>query len=45
MIDPKHVKWLPTYPENLKKGLFIDAAYWAKHQQAAIERFNHWMLD
>ncbi|MCX8566884.1 MAG: putative spermidine/putrescine transport system substrate-binding protein [Glomeribacter sp. 1016415] len=42
-IDPKYVKRLPTHPDNLKKGLFIDASYWLK-QDDIIQRFNHWLL-
>ncbi|BBE09304.1 FAD/FMN-containing dehydrogenase [Mycoavidus cysteinexigens] len=44
-IDPKQAKLLQTYPDNLRKGLFIDASYWLKNQSIAIERFNQWMLN
>jgi putative spermidine/putrescine transport system substrate-binding protein len=44
-IDLKHAQLLPTYPDNLKKGLLVDAAYWTKHQQAATERFNNWIIS
>ncbi|UAW64959.2 ABC transporter substrate-binding protein [Mycoavidus sp. HKI] len=44
-IAPKQLKLIPTYPDNLRKGLHIDASYWSKHQEATIERFNHWLLS
>ncbi|BBO59944.1 ABC transporter substrate-binding protein [Mycoavidus sp. B2-EB] len=44
-IDPKRTKLLQTYPDNLKKGLFINASYWLETQRAAIERFNQWVID
>ncbi len=44
-IDPERAKLLSTYPENLKKGVFIDASYWLKAQSTVIERFNRWMLS
>ncbi|UUM21287.1 ABC transporter substrate-binding protein [Mycoavidus sp. SF9855] len=43
-IDPNYAKRLPTHPDNLKKGLFIDASYWLK-QDAIIQQFNHWLLS
>lgn len=43
-IDAKRAKNLPTFPENLKKGVRIDPAYWPTHQDAAIEKFNDWIL-
>jgi putative spermidine/putrescine transport system substrate-binding protein len=43
-IDAKRAKNLPTYPENLRRGVRIDPAYWPAHQDVAIERFNEWVL-
>jgi len=40
----EQTRQLPSDPNNLKQGLYTDAAYWAKHQEAAIERFNRWIL-
>lgn len=34
----------PTYPENIKTGLHIDAKYWQQNQSVALERFNRWIL-
>lgn len=31
---------LPNSPENLKKGFFIDNAWWAKHGDAMVKRFD-----
>lgn len=44
-IAPQQAKLLQTYPNNLKKGLFIDASCWLKNQSTTIERFNEWMLS
>ncbi len=44
-VDLKHAKLLSTYPNNLKKGVFSNAAYWASNQSSIIERFNHWLLN
>lgn len=44
-IDPKRAKLLSTYPENLKKGVFIDDSYWLNAQSTVIERFSQWMLS
>jgi len=35
---------LPTYPPNREKSLNIDNAFWAANKDAAIERFNTWVL-
>ncbi|MCC7281648.1 MAG: ABC transporter substrate-binding protein [Acetobacteraceae bacterium] len=43
-IDPKKAASLPTAPENKARGLLIDDEYWAKNKDAAIERFNGWLL-
>lgn len=43
-IDAKRAKNLPTFPDNLKRGVRIDPSYWPAHQDVAIERFNDWVL-
>ncbi|WP_045364102.1 ABC transporter substrate-binding protein [Mycoavidus cysteinexigens] len=43
-IDPKYLKLLATYPDNLKKGLFNDGLYWMDKHSSMIERFNEWRL-
>lgn len=43
-IKPELAKNCPTYPDNIKSGLEIDAKYWLDHQKAALERFNAWIL-
>lgn len=43
-MDPKHIELLSIYPDNFKKGLPSNPLYWMNHQNAAIERFNQWML-
>ncbi len=44
-IDPEYFKFLSTYPDNFKKGLFSDALYWTKNQHFVTERFSQWMLS
>jgi len=43
-IAPQYARRLPTHPDNLKKGLSIDASYWLE-QDEIIQRFNHWILS
>ncbi|MGR7995391.1 ABC transporter substrate-binding protein [Xanthobacter sp. ZOL 2024] len=43
-IKPEMAKNCPTYPDNIKTGLKIDAKYWFDNQAAVIERFNAWLL-
>ncbi|MFM0662280.1 ABC transporter substrate-binding protein [Paraburkholderia sediminicola] len=44
-IDAARAKNLPTFPDNLRRGVRIDPSYWPAHQDAAIERFNDWILS
>jgi len=43
-VKPEVAKNCPTYPDNIKAGLKIDAKYWFDNQAAVIERFNSWIL-
>jgi len=43
-VKPEVAKNCPTYPDNIKAGLKIDAKYWYDNQAAVIERFNSWIL-
>ncbi|GAB3625285.1 Spermidine/putrescine-binding periplasmic protein [Pandoraea terrae] len=43
-IDPKIAQTLPTYPDNLRRGVKISADYWLKNQDVALEKFNAWLL-
>lgn len=43
-IDAKRATNLPTYADNLSRGVRIEPTYWPAHQDAAIERFNDWVL-
>ncbi|SDV48979.1 ABC transporter substrate-binding protein [Chitinasiproducens palmae] len=43
-IDEKRARNLPTFPDNLRRGVRIDPGYWPAHQEAALERFNEWVL-
>ena len=43
-IDAKRASLLPTQADNIKRGVRIDPSYWPKNQDAAIERFNDWIL-
>ena len=44
MLDPAVARNCPTYPDNIRKGLKIDAGFWVDRQAAVIERFNAWVL-
>ncbi|SMH62941.1 ABC transporter substrate-binding protein [Azospirillum agricola] len=44
-IDAKLAPDCPTFPENIKRGLPIDAKYWLDNQQAVLERYNAWLLS
>ena len=39
-LDPKIAKELPTYPENMKDALKIDADFWTDNIESLTERFN-----
>jgi putative spermidine/putrescine transport system substrate-binding protein len=43
-VKPDVAKNCPTYPDNIKAGLKIDAKYWFDNQATVIERFNSWIL-
>ena len=43
-IDDKVARTLTTYPEWHKAGLKIDGDYWAANKDAALDRFNNWLL-
>ena len=43
-IAQERARDLPTHPDNLKRGLPIDNAYWATHKSEALDRFNEWIL-
>jgi putative spermidine/putrescine transport system substrate-binding protein len=43
-VKPELAKNCPTYPDNIKSGLRINAQYWLDNQAAVIERFNGWIL-
>ncbi|GGE29084.1 dehydrogenase [Agaricicola taiwanensis] len=44
IIPADKAKDCPTFPENIKKGLAIDAQYWLDNQEAVLERYNSWLL-
>jgi putative spermidine/putrescine transport system substrate-binding protein len=43
-VKPEIAKNCPTYPDNIRNGLKIDAKYWLDNQAAVMERFNAWIL-
>jgi putative spermidine/putrescine transport system substrate-binding protein len=44
-VKPEVARNCPTYPDNIKSGLRINARYWFENQAAVIERFNAWVLS
>jgi putative spermidine/putrescine transport system substrate-binding protein len=43
-VKPEIAKNCPSYPDNIKNGLKLDAKYWLDNQAAVLERFNAWIL-
>jgi putative spermidine/putrescine transport system substrate-binding protein len=43
-IEEKVARTLTTYPQWHKVGLKIDGDYWAANKDAALDRFNNWLL-
>jgi len=44
-IPAERAKFLPTAPDNLKLMMQSNVAWWSKNKEAALERFNAWMLS
>jgi len=44
LIEPKRAAALNTYPDNLKRQIFLNARWWADHEAEITERFNTWLL-
>ncbi|MFM0327700.1 ABC transporter substrate-binding protein [Caballeronia glebae] len=44
-LPPDVAKRLPSHPDNLKKMVKVNAAYWRKEQAQALERFNAWLAS
>lgn len=45
LIDPDVAKYLPTYPENLEKGVTLDVDFWSKNLDTIQERWTSWLLE
>lgn len=43
-IPAARAKLLPTAPDNLKLMMHSNTQWWSKNKEAAIERFNAWVL-
>jgi putative spermidine/putrescine transport system substrate-binding protein len=43
-IPPERAKYLPTAPDNLKLMMPSSTAWWGKNKEAALEKFNAWLL-
>jgi putative spermidine/putrescine transport system substrate-binding protein len=43
-IDPERAKVLPTNPKYLANMIETNTDFWGKHKDAAMERFNAWLL-
>src|SRR5690606_8773583 len=44
-IDVERAAILPTHPDNLKKMISQDVAWWAKNRANAVQRFNNWIIS
>jgi len=43
LIAPRILKTLPTAPDNEKKEVFKDVAWWSKHQGEVLKRWDSWL--
>ena len=43
-VKPEVARNCPTFPENIKSGVQINAKFWQQNQSVALERFNRWIL-
>ncbi|RKT13953.1 putative spermidine/putrescine transport system substrate-binding protein [Paraburkholderia sp. RAU2J] len=43
-VKPEQARNCPTFPDNMKTGVQINAKYWQENQSTALERFNRWIL-
>lgn len=43
-IPKERARYLPTAPDNLKRMVQSSTEWWGKNKEAAIERFNAWLL-
>jgi putative spermidine/putrescine transport system substrate-binding protein len=41
-VDPQKAVFTPTYPENMKGALALDAAFWVENGDQLSQRFNAW---
>jgi putative spermidine/putrescine transport system substrate-binding protein len=43
-IPPDRAKVLSTYPDNMRRRIQVDDAFWAANKDKQMERFNAWVL-
>ena len=43
-IDEKEARWMPSYPENFKRCLRINAEYWEDNRDRLTEKFEAWLM-
>jgi putative spermidine/putrescine transport system substrate-binding protein len=43
-IGAPAAKDMPTAPENAKRQLMVDPAWWGEHRNVLVERWNAWLL-
>ena len=44
-ISSELAKNLPTSPQNVKKVIQQNTAWWTDHKEEAVNRFNEWLLS
>jgi len=42
-VDPQVLPHLPTAPENVKVGFWVDSRFWADNREALTERWSAWL--
>jgi hypothetical protein len=35
---------MPTAPDNAKRQVMVDPAWWGEHRNVLVERWNAWLL-
>ena len=44
-IEKEKAILMPTYPENLAKGIIVDAAWYAEHEKEVERKWEAWKME
>jgi putative spermidine/putrescine transport system substrate-binding protein len=45
LLDPELAKSLPSYPDNLAKGVLFNDAWWADNLDMVKQKWDAWLLQ